>query len=292
MILFIAGLSVLKSTWHGISINKYSLNIWMDEGGRKGRLEGGVTNFMELWTELWTKSRDLSYGQSVSESWANEKYGWQQRAMMRESEGNCWQSGMAGRTGHVGDGQEMTSSKRAGSEMAPEAKNRPPLSSLKPGAPSKQGHGTQMLPYEAHSCPYFWPMITWSISMIFSLVSITKMSSFSGSACFTLPSGAVAVGVMGRKPPPRSTTWVISSPTPWMDRITLLPRKGQDRPRSRQTPGAHSVAHLARGRGSSGQVISHVSVPIHSMTLGTWWVNTYQKCRAYYGRQDGDVLKN
>ena len=176
---------------------------------------------------------------------------------------------MAGRTGHVGDGQKMTSSKRASSEMAPEAKDLPPLSSRKPGAPSKHGHCTQMLPCEAHSCPYFWPMITWSISMIFSLVSITMMSSFSGSACFTLPSGAVAVGVMGRKPPPRSTTWVISSPTPWMDRITLLPRKGQDRPWSRQTPGAHSGAHLARGRGSSGQVISHVSVPIHSMTLGT-----------------------
>ena len=185
-------------------------------------------------------------------------HGWQDRA--------CW-----GQTGN-----DSRSSKRASSEMAPKAKNLPPLSSRKLGAPSKQGHCTHMLPCEVRSCPHFRPMVTWSISMIFSLVSMTMMSSFSGSACFTLPSGAVAVGVMGRKPPPRSTTWVISSPTPWMDRITLLPRKGQDRPRSQQIPGAH----LARGRGSLGQVFAHVCVPVHSMTLGTCWVNPYQKCRA------------
>lgn len=71
---------------------------------------------------------------------------------------------------------------------------------------------------------------TWSISMIFNLVSMTMISSFSGSACFTFPSGAAAIGVMGKKPPPRSTTWVMSSPTPWIDLITLLPRKGQVRP--------------------------------------------------------------
>lgn len=81
-----------------------------------------------------------------------------------------------------------------------------------------------------------WLTVTWSISMIFSLVSMTMMSSFSGSACFTLPSGAAAMGVTGKKPPPRSTTCVISSPTPWMDRITLLPRKGQGTPRSWQHP--------------------------------------------------------
>lgn len=66
--------------------------------------------------------------------------------------------------------------------------------------------------------------VTWRISMILSLVSITMMSSLSGSVwVLTTPSSGWWVGVTGRKPPPLRTTWVISSPTPWIDFITLLP---------------------------------------------------------------------
>lgn len=65
---------------------------------------------------------------------------------------------------------------------------------------------------------------TCSISMILSLVSMTRMSCFSGSVWVLTwsPLGGL-MGLVGRKPPPLRTTWVISSPTPWMERITLLP---------------------------------------------------------------------
>lgn len=69
-------------------------------------------------------------------------------------------------------------------------------------------------------------MSTCRISMIFSLVSMTMMSSLSGSVwVLTTPPCGWWVGVVGSSPPPRSTTWVISSPTPWIDFITLLPAK-------------------------------------------------------------------
>lgn len=65
---------------------------------------------------------------------------------------------------------------------------------------------------------------TCRISMILSLVSMTNMSCFSGSVWVLTasPLGAL-VEDGGRKPPPLSTTWDISSPTPWIDLITLLP---------------------------------------------------------------------
>lgn len=57
---------------------------------------------------------------------------------------------------------------------------------------------------------------TCRISIIFSLVSMTKMSCFSGSVWVLTVSLLVLllVDVMGRKPPPLKTTWDISSPTP------------------------------------------------------------------------------
>lgn len=89
--------------------------------------------------------------------------------------------------------------------------------------------------------------------MILSLVSMTRMSSFSGSLCLTFPSGAAASGVMGRNPPPLSTTWVISSPTPWIDLITLLPSE-------RKQGGVRVVQRDCSNRARTGHILQRGTV--------------------------------
>lgn len=72
--------------------------------------------------------------------------------------------------------------------------------------------------------------------MIFSFVSMTSMSCFSGSICvFTASPLEVLTEVVGRKPPPLRTTCDMSSPTPWMDLITLLPETRAHKYKHQQT---------------------------------------------------------
>lgn len=70
--------------------------------------------------------------------------------------------------------------------------------------------------------------LTWRISMILSLVSITMTSSLSGMR-WGLP-WREAGGESGRLSGtvPRRTIWLIISPTPWMVRRTLFPNTCTD----------------------------------------------------------------